>query len=126
MKHRPVNINIRFILIIVEIKQILNNILRLSALFNFFLEPKLVQFITENDNETNLTVFLKNFKKYYPVDYWKECCFFVEEDFEHIDLYWMKFKPPTKIHFYVLAVLYFFVMVIGMVGNLSVIVLYWR
>lgn len=76
--------------------------------------------------ENNFTALLKEFKENYPVQYWKECCYFKENDIEQISIHWLKFKPPGKEHYYGLAIMYFIVMVIGFAGNLTVIVLYYR
>lgn len=74
----------------------------------------------------NITLLLEIFKENYPVEYWKNCCFFDERNLEDINVHWLKFKPPNREYFYGLVVLYFIIMIVGVTGNLTVIVMYFR
>lgn len=82
--------------------------------------------IEENNEISNVSLLLAIFKTTYDVDYWKSCCFFSDQDIDNINIHWLKFSPPEKGHFYVLAIVYLLVMIIGIVGNSTVIILFFR
>ncbi|KAF7278134.1 hypothetical protein GWI33_008751 [Rhynchophorus ferrugineus] len=65
------------------------------------------------------------FKSKWNVNEWNKGWFF-EENIYDINTHWMKFDPPKRSSFTILAVMYTFIMIIGFTGNLVVILLFVR
>ncbi|KAF5285417.1 hypothetical protein FQA39_LY16671 [Lamprigera yunnana] len=79
------------------------------------------------NNETDyLSVAINDFKRKYPIASWTKYGLFDESYLASINVHWLQFLPPHQLNHYILAVLYFIIMVTGFVGNIFVIGIFVR
>ena len=78
------------------------------------------------DTIGNDSDLIETFKLRFSYNLWKNHVFFSDDYVYEINEHWMRFCPPSKAHFYVLAFLYILVMIAGTIGNLVVVILYFR
>ncbi|XP_049825912.1 opsin, ultraviolet-sensitive-like [Aethina tumida] len=74
----------------------------------------------------NITTLINRFYKSRPVEMWKKYGFFDDEYVYVINYYWLQFDAPFRSSHISLAVLYIFIMIVGWLGNMCVIYLYYR
>lgn len=78
------------------------------------------------DGNENVSEILENFKSKWPVEEWKQFGFFDDDYLMKINLFWLKFPPPSESSHYLLAILYAIIMTVGVIGNFLVLVMYLR
>lgn len=79
---------------------------------------------TISDNDTN--IIITKFLRLYPINDWKENGFFHESYLKEINKHWLTFSPPEKRNHLILAGCYIVIMIVGLFGNLLVIVMFIR
>lgn len=93
--------------------------------FTRFLPTNAVN-LNKSVSDDNKTIVLLKFIERYPIKKWKENGFFREDYLNEIDEHWLIFLPPDKRNHIILACLYIIIMIIGLFGNLLVIILFLR
>lgn len=91
-------------------------------------EKVIIGNVTEHDDNTNNnnTAIIEDFIRKYPINLWKQHGFFREDYLKEFSIHWLKFSPPNKRNHVILAAIYVVIMLIGMFGNLLVIILFVR
>nr|XP_018914573.1 PREDICTED: neuromedin-U receptor 2-like [Bemisia tabaci] len=78
------------------------------------------------DEEARNQRILYAFRSAYPIEQWKNCCYFSEDFLASINPHWLQFTPPDRSSHYILASLYAVIMVVGLFGNYLVIFMFLR
>lgn len=77
--------------------------------------------------ETNNTQqLIEQFKIKWRTERWKSLGYYDDDFLTMINPHWLSFEPPTEEAYYVLAVLYAIIMVVGVSGNILVMFMYLR
>lgn len=79
-----------------------------------------------NAIDSNASSIIERFISLYPIKIWKEHGFFDESYLNEINEHWLHFVPPDRKNHLALAGCYILIMIVGIFGNLFVIILFIR